>query len=71
MPWWVWSLLGWIPLTMVVAAYWWAPRWPEVKHELARDRAARARRPRHAGPFHCLARRDIESRHWIDGPLSE
>ncbi|MGY1643498.1 hypothetical protein ACI782_20520 [Geodermatophilus sp. SYSU D00703] len=68
MPWWVWSLLGWIPLTAVVAAYWWAPRWPEVKRELARDRAARARRPHRVEPLHRVARRGAGWREGSERP---
>ena len=44
--------VGLVPLTVVVAAYWWAPPWPEVKRELARDRAAPASRAGRVGPFH-------------------
>ncbi|MGY1624502.1 hypothetical protein ACI789_20060 [Geodermatophilus sp. SYSU D00965] len=70
MPWWVWSLLGWIPLTAVVAAYWWVPRWPEVKRELAREFAARAGRPGRVGPLSCLTHRRAGSRDGSDGRSS-
>jgi hypothetical protein len=48
-------LVSWGALTLMIAAYWWAPRWPEVKRELARDRAARPGRPETAEPLRCTA----------------
>ncbi|MFW3169677.1 hypothetical protein [Geodermatophilus sp. CPCC 206100] len=36
MSWWVWPLLAWIPMTVVIAAYWWTPRWTAVKRQLTR-----------------------------------
>jgi hypothetical protein len=59
MPWWTWVVLlvSWGALTVIIAAYWWAPRWPEVKRELARDRAERPVRAETAEPVRSTAHR--------------
>jgi hypothetical protein len=40
MSWWLWPLLAWIPMTGVIAVYWWAPRWPAVRRQMTQRRRA-------------------------------